>query len=139
MDIGYGGYTYPDPGFGPVLRAQRRMRFDDPRAPIPGSRSLGPSSNNLPLIHDVGPAGDLGQFPDTTQMGSHVIVRIDNYNTDLVKQAKLVGRWESDNFNLTFGGQYIDDKFHHEGANTFANGVFASFAGYGAPSGRTGG
>ena len=53
-------------------------------------------------------------------MGSHVIVRIDNHNTDLVKQAKLLGRWESDNFKLTFGGQYIDDKFHQDGANTFA-------------------
>ena len=29
-------------------------------------------------------------------------------------------------FQPEFGGQYIDDKFHQEGANTFANGVFAS-------------
>jgi TonB-dependent receptor len=68
-----------------------------------------------------------------------VIVRIDPYNTDEVKQAKLLGRWDGGDFKLTFGGQYIDDRFHQESANTFTNGVFGRFSGYGAPSGRTGG
>ena len=154
MDIGYGGYNnIPDP-----LDPTKNLGPLDPRCAALGAQFTssggcvttilgantgvqinGPSSNDLPAIHNVGPAGNLGQFLDTTKMGSHVIVRIDNHNTDVVKQAKLLGRWESDNFNLTFGGQYIDDKFHQEGANTFADGVFASYAGYGAPSGRTGG
>ena len=154
MDIGYGGYNnIPDP-----LDPAKNLGPLDPRCAALGAQFTssggcvttilgantgvqinGPSSNDLPAIHNVGPAGNLGQFLDTTKMGSHVIVRIDNHNTDVVKQAKLLGRWESDNFNLTFGGQYIDDKFHQEGANTFADGVFASYAGYGAPSGRTGG
>jgi TonB-dependent receptor len=154
MDIGYGGYNnIPDPtnpgqNLGPL----------DPRCATLGAQFTssggcvtsvlgaptgvlitGPSSSDLPTIHDVGPANNVSQFLDTSQMGSHVIVRFRNYNTDIVKQAKLLGRWESDNFNLTFGGQYVEDKFHTENENTFANGVFASFAGYGAPSGRTGG
>lgn len=135
MDIGYGGYNN-DPA-GPFCSSGGCVSTIL-GAPT-GVQITGPSSSNLPVIHDVGPADDPSQFTDTTQMGSHVIVRIDDYRTDLVKQAKLVGRWESDNFNLTFGGQYVDDKFHLDSASTFANGVFASFAGYGAPSGRTGG
>ncbi len=59
----------------------------------------GPSSSDLPNVHDVGPAGNVGQFLDTTKMGSHVIVRFANHNSDVVKQAKLLGRWESDNLN----------------------------------------
>jgi TonB-dependent receptor len=149
MDIGYGGYNNViDPVTGQNLAA------NDPRCASLGGQFAssggcvytllgtntgvqitGPSSSDLPTIHDVGPAGNVGQFLDTTKMGSHVIVRIDPYNTDLVRQAKLAARWETDNFKLTFGGQYQDDKFHQENTNTFANGVFFGFAGYGAPSG----
>lgn len=137
MDIGYGGYNGA-----PCATAQ----FNSSGGCVStilgadtGVQIVGPSSSSLPVIHNVGPAGNVSQFLDTSQMGSHVIVRIDNYRTDLVRQAKLLGRWESDNLNLTFGGQYIDDKFYQDSASTFANGVFASFAGYGSPSGRTGG
>jgi len=137
MDIGYGGYNNA-----PCATAQFASSGGCVStilgAPT-GVRITGPSSSDLPFVHDVGPANNAGQFLDTTQMGSHVIVRIDNHNTDLVRQVKLLGRWEADNFKLTMGAQYMDDKFHQEGANTFADGVFASFAGYGAPSGRTGG
>ena len=137
MDIGYGGYNGA-----PCATAQFASSGGCVStilgAPT-GLRITGPSSSDLPNIHDLGPGANLSQFLNTGVMGSHVIVRIDPYNTDRVVQAKLLGRWESDNFNLTFGGQYIDDKFHQESSNTFANGVFASFAGYGMPSGRTGG
>ncbi len=133
MDIGYGGYN-PDPS-GPFCSSGGCVNTI--LGANTGVQILGPSSDNLPVVHDVGPAGNTGQFLDTTQMGSHVIVRIDPYNTDLVKQAKLLGRWESDNFKLTFGGQYIDDKLHQESTNTFADGVFFSYTGYGPPSGRT--
>jgi len=137
MDIGYGGYNAA-----PCATAQFASSGGCVStilgAPT-GVQITGPSGDDLPNIHDVGPANNPSQFTDTTQMGSHVIVRFRNYNTDLVKQAKLVGRWEADNFKLTFGAQYVDDKFHTENDNTFTNGVFAGFAGYGAPSGRTSG
>jgi TonB-dependent receptor len=135
MDIGYGGYN-GDPA-GPFCSSGGCVSTIL-GAPT-GVTISGPSSKFLPVVHDVGPGNNLSQFLDTAQMGSHVIVRIDPYNTDTVKQAKLLGRWESDDFKLTFGGQYTDDKFYQESASTFANGVFASFAGYGTPSGRTGG
>jgi iron complex outermembrane receptor protein len=134
MDIGYGGYNN-DPN-GPfcssggcvstVLGAPTGVRID------------GSSSSHLPIIHDVGPANDLSRFLDTSVMGSHVIVRINDYNTDTVKQAKFTGAWESGVFRLRVGGQYIADRFHLESANTFTNNVFFRFGGYGAPSGRTG-
>jgi TonB-dependent receptor len=156
MDIGYGGYNnvlYPNNW--PVVSLRgTNVPAGSPDCPVLGGQFAssggcvstllgtntgvqitGPSSSDLPTIHDVGPAGNIGQFLDTTKMGSHVIVRIDPYNTDLVRQAKLAARWETDNFKLTLGGQYLDDKFHQENTNTFANGVFFGFAGYGAPSG----
>jgi iron complex outermembrane receptor protein len=146
MDIGYGGYnTVNSNPFSPLC-VTGGAQFASSGGCVntilgapTGVRITGSSSNDLPVVHDVGPANNAGQFLDTAQMGSHVIVRIDDYRKDTVKQAKLLGRWESDNFKLTFGGQYIDDKFHSENANTFTNGVFAGFAGYGTPSGRTGG
>ncbi len=135
MDIGYGGYN-GDPA-GPFCSSGGCVSTIL-GAPT-GVMISGPSSKFLPAVHDVGPGNNLSQFLDTAQMGSHVIVRIEPYNTDTVWQGKLLGRWESDNFKLTFGGQYTDDTFYQESASTFANGVFASFAGYGTPSGRTGG
>ena len=138
MDIGYGGYNNAASCATAQFASSGGCVTTILGAPT-GVQITGSSGNDLPAVHDVGPGNNLGQFLDTTQMGSHVIVRFRNYNTDTIKQAKLLGRWESDNFNLTFGGQYVDDKFHQENENTFANGVFAGFAGYGTPSGRTGG
>jgi TonB-dependent receptor len=145
MDIGYGGYNGvpgQDPQLGPYSPVCATAQFASSGGCVTtnlgaptGVQITGSSSNDLPVVHDVGPANNISQFLDTTKMGSHVIVRIDDYRTDAVKQAKLLGRWESDNFKLTFGGQYIDDKFHIESANTFADNVFFGFAGYGSPSG----
>jgi TonB-dependent receptor len=149
MDIGYGGYNSV-PGqtadLGPYSPVCVTAQFASSGGCVTtvlgaptGVTIGGPSSKFLPAVHDVGPGNNVSQFLDTTKMGSHVIVRIDPYNTDTVWQGKLLGRWESDNFKLTFGGQYTDDTFYQESASTFANGVFASYAGYGAPSGRTAG
>jgi len=135
MDIGYGGYN-ADPN-GPFCSSGGCVSTIL-GAPT-GVTITGPSSSDLPSIHDVGPANDPSQFLNVDDVGSHVIVRIDPYASDLVRQAKLAGRWESDNFKLTMGGQYIEDKLYRDSSSTFANGVFASFAGYGAPSGRTAG
>ena len=144
MDIGYGGYNLVnsnpfDPSCATAQFASSGGCVTTILGAPTGVQITGPSSSDLPNIHDVGPGNNVSQFLDTSQMGSHVIVRFRNYNTDIVKQAKLLGRWEGDNFKLTFGGQYVEDKFHTENENTFANGVFAGFAGYGTPSGRTGG
>lgn len=149
MDIGYGGYNSvpgQDPQLGPYSPVCVAAQFASSGGCVTtvlgaptGVTINGSSSKFLPAVHDVGPGNNLSQFLDTNQMGSHVIVRIDPYNTDTVWQGKLLGRWESDNFKLTFGGQYTDDTFYQESASTFANGVFASYSGYGTPSGRTAG
>jgi TonB-dependent receptor len=142
MDIGYGGYNVVSAtATGPACAALGGQFVSSGGCVSTilgtdtGVQITGPSRSDLPIVHNVGPAGNIGQFLDTTKMGSHVIVRIDPYNTDLVKQARLAARWETDNFKLTFGGQYLDDKFHQENTNTFADNVFFGFAGYGPLSG----
>ena len=145
MDIGYGGYNNVTIPAGETC-AEAGGQFASSGGCVStilgantGVQITGPSSSDLPVIHDVGPGGVVGQFLNVNDIGSHVIVRIDNYNTDLVRQAKLAGRWESDNFNLTMGAQYVDDKFHQDSTSTFSSGVFSAYSGYGTPSGRTGG
>jgi len=122
MDIGYGGTN----GATTVLGANT------------GVTILGPSSEFLPQIHDVGPAGDASRFLDTSVVGSHVIVRGAAYNTDTVKQLRAALGWDRDNLKVKIGGQYMEDQLYGDADSTFTNGVFASRGGYGTPSGRPG-
>ncbi|WP_448664207.1 TonB-dependent receptor [Sphingomonas sp. CJ20] len=123
MDIGYGGTN----GATTVLGANT------------GVTILGPSKDYVPQIHDVGPAGNVSRFLDTTVVGSHVIVRGTNYNYDTLRQFRGAIGWEKDGFMAKLGGQYIDDTLYQQNDSTFTNGVFASRSGYGTCSGRTGG
>lgn len=123
MDIGYGGTN----GSTTVLGANT------------GVTILGPSAEYLPQMHDIGPAGNVARFLDTTVVGSHVIVRGTNYNFDTVKQYRAAIGWDDGAFSAKLGGQYIDDKLYQQSDSTFTNGVFASRSGYGTCSGRTGG
>ncbi|WCM25130.1 TonB-dependent receptor [Sphingomonas sp. QA11] len=123
MDIGYGGTN----GSTTILGANTGLSI------------LGPSSDYLPQIHDVGPAGNVGQFTNQSLIGSHVIVRGAPYNTDLVKQLRGSLGWNKDGFSVKLGAQYIEDKLTQQSTSTFSNGVFASRSGYGTPSGRPGG
>jgi TonB-dependent receptor len=134
MDIGYGGQNgaaagpfFSTGGFQTTVLGANT-----------GLRITGPSSDALPNIHDVGPAGNVAQFLNQSVVGSHVIVRFKNYNTDTVKQARLMASWDADNFHLIFGGQYKEDSFYQQNFNTFTNGVFGLYSGYGPASGRTG-
>lgn len=123
MDIGYGGTN----GATTILGANT------------GVTILGPSSQFIPQIHDFGPAGNASRFTDQSVIGSHVIVRGANYNTDLIKQLRATLKWEADDLTVLVGGKYMTDKLYGEGTSTFTNGVFASRAGYGPPSGRPAG
>ncbi|AJP74499.1 TonB-dependent receptor [Sphingomonas hengshuiensis] len=124
MDIGYGGTNANNTT---VLGANT------------GVTILGASKDYLPQIHDIGPAGNVSRFLDTSVVGSHVIVRGTNYNHDTVRQFRGAIGWEKDGFLAKLGGQYIDDTLYQQGDSTFTNGVFASRSGYGTCSGRTGG
>jgi TonB-dependent receptor len=104
-----------------------------------GQEILGDSKNHLPVLTGLGPNGDASQFLSQADLGSHVLVRQAQRNTDLVKQFHLKGLWEQDNFKLRFGAGYVQDKFNLQESDTFTNNYWQSFAGYGAPSGRTSG
>lgn len=132
MDIGYGGQNAdPNGPFFSTAGSQSTILGANT-----GVRITGPSSKSLPNIHDVGPAGSVADFLNTADIGSHVIVRTKPYNTDTVKQTRLVGTWQGDNFKLTFGGQYKEDSFYQQQWNTFTNNVFGLYSGYGPASGR---
>jgi len=144
MDIGYGGSNCDPNGTfvstpcgnnadGTPIYTQSTILGAFTGVAIDGS-----SSKFLPHIHDVGPANNIANFLNTADVGSHVIVRFKNYNKDTVKQARVMGTWDSDNFKLVFGGQYKEDSFYQQNWNTFTNGVFGLYAGYGPPSGRFG-
>lgn len=113
-DIGYGG----------TLGANTGMAIN------------GDSKNNLPVFHDIGPGGDASRFTDQTVIGSHVLVRTATRNTDTVRQFRLRGTWDADNFKLTFGGGYVEDTFRLQSSDTFTNNFWQAYAGYGSPSGR---
>jgi len=123
MDIGYGGTN----GSTTLLGANT------------GVTILGDSSDYVPQMHDIGPAGNVSRFLDTSVIGSHVIVRGTNYNFDTVKQFRGAVAWEDDGFSAKLGAQYIDDKLYQQSDSTFTNGVFASRSGYGTCSGRPAG
>jgi len=137
MDIGYGGTNGAPAGTTPQFFSSGGG-VNTVLGADTGLKITGSSSSDLPNIHNVGPAGNVGQYFNTADVGSHVIVRFKNYNRDTVKQARIMGSWEADNFKLTFGGQYKDDHFYQQNWNTFTNGVFGLYSGYGPASGRTG-
>jgi TonB-dependent receptor len=60
-------------------------------------------------------------------------------NTDAIKQAKFVATWAQEGAKLDAGVSYVEDEFTMQNTNTFANNFWQSWAGYGAPSGRTSG
>ena len=111
-DVGY--------GFGP--------------GPAIGIKILGNSDKFIPELHDYGYLGDPNRWADTSVMGSHVTVRTLNQNTDVLKQARFLGSWEQDNFQIQFGAHYQEDHFHFTAANTFANNFWQAYAGYGPAS-----
>ncbi|MBO9711716.1 TonB-dependent receptor [Sphingomonas sp.] len=123
MDIGYGG---TNANHTTVLGANT------------GVKILGPSSEFLPQIHDVGPGGDISRFTDRNVIGSHVIVRGAPYNTDTVRQVRGSLGWDKGGLKVKLGGQYLEDRLYGRNDSTFTNGVFASRSGYGTPSGRPG-
>lgn len=97
----------------------------------------GPSSSSLPTLHDIGPNGNESQFLDTSLIGSHVMVRQAQQNTDRVRQFRFKGSWEQDGMKVQFGASYKEDTFHLQERDTFTNNFWQAYAGYGSPSGRS--
>lgn len=158
MDIGYGG-TNADPN-GPFLSTGCTYPAGATSTTAPtscthystvlgantGVQILGNGNKYLPSIHDVGPAGNVSQFTNAADIGSHVISNGTNYFTDTVKQFRAVASWKEEKLSILFGGTYKEDSFHRESTTTSNNSinpntggtvnVFNEFSGYGPPSGR---
>jgi len=123
-----GGFDGADIGYGGTLGFNM------------GVRVLGDSSDHLPEMTTYGPGGDTSRYLDPSVIGSHVLVRTFQENTDTIKQARFTTTWKgSDNLKLKAGLSWMDDNFTLAGANTFANNFWQTYSGYGAPSGRTSG
>jgi len=104
-----------------------------------GVQVKGDSSDHLPEITTYGPGGDTSRYLDPTVIGSHVLVRTLQQNTDTVKQARFTTTWSQDNLKINLGASYLDDNYTLQGSNTFANNFWQAYSGYGPPSGRTAG
>ena len=104
-----------------------------------GVRVLGDSSDTLPQLTTFGPGGDPSRYLDPSVIGSHVLVRSSQQNSDTLKQARFTVTWKQDDVRLDGGLSYVDDNFTLQNSNTFTNNFWQAFSGYGTPSGRTSG
>ena len=104
-----------------------------------GVRVVGDSSDHLPEMTSYGPNGDTSRYLDPTIIGSHVLVRVSQENSDTLKQARFKLSWKDENVRVDAGLSWLEDEFTLQNSNTFANNFWQAFAGYGPPSGRTSG
>jgi len=104
-----------------------------------GVRVVGDSSDHLPEMSTYGPNGDTSRYLDPTIIGSHVLVRLSQENSDTIKQARFKLTWGGEDLKVDLGLSYLDDNFTLENRNSFANNFWQAYAGYGAMSGRPSG
>ena len=104
-----------------------------------GVRVVGDSSDHLPEMSTYGPNGDTSRYLDPTIIGSHVLVRLAQENSDTIKQARFKLTWGEEDLKVDLGLSYLDDNFTLQNSNSFANNFWQAYAGYGAMSGRPSG
>jgi iron complex outermembrane recepter protein len=104
-----------------------------------GVRVTGDSSDHFPEMSAFGPGCDTSRVYDPSVIGSHVLVRTRQENTDEIRQARFAVKWVEDDVRLDLGTSYVEDEFTLQGSNTFTNNFWQAFGGYGTPSGRTSG
>jgi TonB-dependent receptor len=122
-----GGFDGADVGYGGALGFNM------------GVRVVGDSSDHLPEMTTYGPNGDTSRYLDPSIIGSHVLVRTLQENSDTITQARFKVTWKDENVKVDAGVSYLDDNFTLQGSNTFANNFWQAYGGYGTPSGRTSG
>ncbi len=81
-----------------------------------------------------GPGCDTSRVYDQSVIGSHVLVRTRQENTDEIRQARFAVKWVQDDLRLDLGTSYVEDEFNLQGSNTFTNNFWQAYGGYGAPS-----
>jgi TonB-dependent receptor len=104
-----------------------------------GVQVRGDSSDTIPQMTTFGPNGDTSRVLDPAVIGSHVLVRTLQENSDTLKQARFKVSWQQENVKVDAGVSWLDDNFTLQNSNTFANNFWQAYSGYGAPSGRTSG
>jgi TonB-dependent receptor len=104
-----------------------------------GVRVTGDSSDHFPELTSFGPGCNQARVLDPSAIGSHVLVRTRQENTDTLKQARFTTTWVQDQLKLDVGTSYVEDEFTLQSSNTFTNNFWQTWSGYGAPSGRTSG
>lgn len=104
-----------------------------------GVRVLGDSADVLPQMTTYGPNCDQSRVLDPTVVGSHVLVRTQQENSDTINQFRFVASWQQEGLKVDAGASLLKDTFELRNSNTFANNFWQAWAGYGAPSGRTSG
>ena len=97
-----------------------------------GVRVVGDSSDHLPEMTTYGPNGDTSRYLDPSIIGSHVLVRLHQENSDTIKQARFKVTWGDDTLKLDAGLSYLDDNFTLQNSNSFTNNFWQAYAGYGA-------
>jgi len=122
-----GGFDGADIGYGGTLGFNM------------GVRVVGDSSDHLPEMTTYGPGGDQSRYLDPAVIGSHVLVRTLQENSDTIKQARFKVSWKGEDVQLDAGLSWVDDNFTLQNSNSFANNFWQAYSGYGTPSGRTSG
>ena len=122
-----GGFDGADIGYGGALGFNT------------GVAVTGDSSSHFPEMTTYGPGGDTSRYLDPTVIGSHVLVRTLQENSDEIQQARFTAIWQEDNVKVNAGVSYLEDNFTLQNSNTFANNFWQAYGGYGPPSGRSSG
>lgn len=98
-----------------------------------------PGGHNLPFPTGLGPNGNSALFINNGLIGSHVLPIGQNNRIDKIQQIRAEGTWkESDDFQITFGYQYVGDHNNARNYDDFANNDWQAYAGYGPASNNNG-
>ena len=98
-----------------------------------------PGGHSLPYPTGLGPNGNAAAFINNGLIGSHVLPIGQNNRIDKVQQIRFEGTWkENDNFQITFGYQYVGEHDDARNYDDFANNDWQAYAGYGPASNNIG-
>ena len=98
-----------------------------------------PGGHTLPFPTGLGPNGNAAAFINNGLIGSHVLPIGQNNRIDKVQQIKVEGTWkENDDFQITFGYQYVGEHNNARNYDDFANNDWQAYAGYGPASNNNG-
>jgi TonB-dependent receptor len=124
-DVGYGNNT--PVGTNPYVGG---VKVSGDSNTLPYWTALGPNTNAM-----TGPATSanfLGLNPYL--IGSHVMPNGITMNSDKVNQIKLDATWHTDDTQVHFGAQFVDDLWNAKGYDTLQDNQWQLWSGYGPAS-----